>query len=591
MSHSNSRTPLRVLLVEDQPDDADLIILELTRAGFDAAWQRVETADEMLASLQAASWDIILSDHSMPHFSSSGVLRLLEHTGVDTPCILISGAIGEEAAVSAMRSGASDYILKDNLARLGPAVERELREADVRRKRQQAEELVAHMAYHDPLTGLPNRSLFRDRFEQALVGARRRRRPMAVMFLDVDRFKNINDTLGHSVGDVLLQALADRLRQCMREDDTISRWGGDEFTLLFGDIARVEDAARIAQKILEVLKEPMDVSGNLLIVTASIGIAIYPSDGVDADILLRNADTAMYRVKERGGNHYQMYTAAMNATAFERLALETSLRYALERQQLVVHYQPQIDVHTEKIVGMEALLRWNHPDIGLLFPGQFIPLAEETGLIVPIGLWVLNTACAQNMAWQEAGLPRVRTAVNISVRQFQQRSLVDAVAVALSETGLEPGLLEIEVTEGVAFQASNFALTMLRDFKAMGIQTSIDDFGTGYSSLAALNRFAFDRLKIDQGFVRNVTTNSDEAAIATMIIALAKSLNRKVTAEGVETEDQLTLLRSRGCDEAQGYLFSPAVPPDEASQLLRRWGGIRRDDDLRSTVRVAAITV
>jgi len=560
--------PIRVLLVEDSEDDAELVLLELQRSGFEVTWQRVERAEEMLLALDTAEWDIVLTDHVLPQFSSEQVLHLLAVKGCDIPCIIVSGMLGEEMAVAAMRTGAADYMLKDNLVRLGAAVEREVREFKDRRARRQAEEMVDFISHHDQLTGLPNRARFEENFARALEGSNGGRKMLATMFLDIDRFKQINDTLGHAAGDEVMRTVADRLLKSVRFGDCVGRWGGDEFALLFVDLARVENAAHIAQKLLDTIREPMTIHGHELFVTGGIGIALYPSDGSDVSTLTRNAEAAMYRSKEQGRDEYQFYTRGMNARAFERLALEASLRRALERDQLVVYYQPQVDARTEMIVGMEALVRWRHPDLGLVYPSQFIPLAEETGLIVPIGLWVLNSACAQNKAWQDAGLPPFRVAVNLSARQFRHHNLVNTIASVLKETGLAPEFLELEITEGVALQYANFTSTMLNDLKAMGIVTAIDDFGTGYSSLSTLNRFPFDKLKIDQSFVRNIDTDTSSSAIAMSMIVLAKSLHRKVIAEGVETYEQLELLRSHGCDEVQGYLFGRPMAAEDATRLL-----------------------
>ncbi|HZD60788.1 MAG TPA: PAS domain S-box protein [Anaerolineae bacterium] len=435
-------------------------------------------------------------------------------------------------------------------------------------ERKQAEEMIRYMAYYDPLTDLPNRVLLNDRLTLALANAHRNNRMLALLFLDLDSFKTINDTLGHTVGDQLLQDVAGRLRKCLREGDTIARLGGDEFTLLLPQIDHAEDAAKVAQRVVEVLEPPFNFEDREFHVTTSIGIALYPSDGEDAQTLLKNADIALYRAKEQGRNNYQLYTPILNAKAFERLAIENSLRRALEREEFVIYYHPQVDLNSQKVVGMEALLRWQHPDRGLISPSDFIPIAEETGLIIPIGEWVLRTACEQNKAWRDAGYSPIRVAVNLSARQFQQRRLVETIEQILKGTLLESNYLELEITESTIMKDTDAAITTLHRLKEMGIKVSIDDFGTGYSSLSNLKRFPIDTLKIDRSFVRDITVDPDDAAIATAIITLAHSLHLKVVAEGVETFEQMELLHSLECDEMQGYIFSHPLPVEEATELL-----------------------
>ena len=434
-------------------------------------------------------------------------------------------------------------------------------------ERKRAEEQIKHLAFHDPLTGLPNRLLFRDRLALALVHSHRLHRRVAVLYLDLDRFKAINDSLGHSVGDELLRRVADRLAACIREGDTVARLGGDEFTMLAPGMAGDEDAARIAQKILEAVRQPFSVGGRELFLTTSIGVAISPGDGEDADTLVRAADTAMYRAKEQGRDNCQLYTPAMNSRALERLSLEGRLRQALANGELVLLYQPLLDLASNRIRGAEALIRWKHPELGVLSPSEFIPIAEASGLIVPIGVWVLRTACAQARTWQRMG-HRIGVAVNLSSRQFQQPDLVEQVRRALHEADLEPPLLDLEITESNAMHNAEASVSTLWDLKNLGVSLSMDDFGTGYSSLNYLKRFPMDRIKIDQSFVRDVTQDPDDAAIAAAVIAIGHSLDLVVVAEGVETEPQLSLLRRHDCDEMQGYLFSPPVDASVFETLL-----------------------
>ncbi len=423
---------------------------------------------------------------------------------------------------------------------------------------------MEHLAYHDALTGLPNRPLFMDRLILALAQATRSNQKLAVFFLDLDRFKDINDSLGHSTGDSLLKAVAERIRRCIREGDTVARFGGDEFTLLIPRVDHVEDAAKIAQKILETLKIPFSIFDHELFVTTSIGISMYPTDGGDPETLLRNADSAMYRAKDQGRDNYQLYAPAMNARALERLALENMLRKALSHRELVLYYQPVADMRTKSIVGVEALIRWQHPERGLVSPAHFISIAETSGLIIPIGDWVLRTACRQTKLWQKRIDHELTVAVNLSARQFQQPNLTEEIAEVLEETGLDPGCLELEITESSAMQNAENTIYTLRELKALGVRIAMDDFGTGYSSLSYLKRFPIDILKLDQSFVREITTDASDAAIATAVIAMAHSLNLKVIGEGVETEEQFAFLQRQKCDYIQGYLFSP---PQSAETL------------------------
>ena len=430
------------------------------------------------------------------------------------------------------------------------------------------EEMLQHQASHDRLTGLPNRMLFEDRLSLALAHTHRYGEMLAVVFLDLDSFKTINDTLGHAVGDQLLQNVAERLTGCLRSGDILARWGGDEFTLLLSPISRAEDTAKIATEILDTLNAPLQFNGQELHIKASLGIALAPYDGEDADTLLKNADAAMYRAKQKGRNNYQLYTSAIGTKAQERLVLENNLYKALERQEFQLYYQPQIDLKTSEIVGMEALIRWHSQESGFISPSQFIPIAEEMGLISPIGEWVLWTACAQNRTWQSLGFPPVRMAVNLSARQFQQKNLVNTIAQVLESTKLEPRYLELEITESIAMQDISLTISVLRTLRSMGIQIAMDDFGTGYSSLSSLKSFPLDKLKIDQSFVRELVTDSFDAAIITALVALGHGLKLEVIAEGVETQEQLAFLRAAKCDGVQGYFLSRPLPAEVATNLF-----------------------
>jgi diguanylate cyclase (GGDEF)-like protein/PAS domain S-box-containing protein len=435
--------------------------------------------------------------------------------------------------------------------------------------RRQAEERVHHLAHYDELTALPNRSMFNQRLSHALIQARRNDKPLAILFIDLDRFKNINDTLGHEAGDRVLKEVAQRLQGCLREGDTVGRLGGDEFVVLIEELPGPMHVAAVAQKILAAVVKPFIVGAQEFNITASIGISTYPDDSEDMQGLLKSADISMYRAKEQGKNNYQFYSAPMNVHTVERLALESGLRRALERDEFLLHYQPRVDIGSGRITGMEALLRWQQRAQELTPPAQFIALAEETGLIVPIGEWVVKTACARNQSWREQGLPPLRVAVNLSARQFAYANLLQDVARALADTGLDPAALEFEITESMVMHDPEQAVKLLVRLKDLGIHLSIDDFGTGYSSLSYLKRLPLDSVKIDRSFIRDIPGDADDAAITRAIIAMAHSLRLKVVAEGVETEAQLGFLREHGCDEMQGYYFSKPLPEDEFLRLLQ----------------------
>jgi len=434
----------------------------------------------------------------------------------------------------------------------------------------QGQERLHYLAHHDMLTGLPNRVLLGDRLSHAMVQARRNNQLLAVMLLDLDRFKTINDTLGHALGDELLRLVSTRLTGCLREGDTAARFGGDEFVIVLENLSHVDGCLAVADKILRALAQPFSIGGRELFVTASLGITFYPFDDADEmESLLRQADTAMYRAKDGGRNGYRLFSHDMLALAMERLDLEGALRYALERGQFLLHYQPQIRLDTGEVVGMEALLRWQHPELGLIPPDRFIPLLEETGLIVAVGEWVLQTACRFNQTLQNAGLPPIRVAVNLSARQFRDKSLINMVARALRESGQAPQSLDLEITESLLMENVSVAAETLKTLRGMGVHISMDDFGTGYSSIAYLKRFTITGIKIDQSFVRDLLIDNGAVALVQGIIAMANALHLNIIAEGVETKEQLALLRDQGCREAQGYLIARPLPPAALEQWLR----------------------
>jgi diguanylate cyclase (GGDEF)-like protein len=424
-------------------------------------------------------------------------------------------------------------------------------------------ERLFHLVHHDTLTNLPNRLLLLDRLSRMILKAKRNRSYVAVLFLDLDRFKKINETLGHDIGDQLLQAVAERLQNCVRKSDTVARLGGDEFAVLLDDLHDVKFVVMIGRKILQVISKPIMIQDYELYITGSIGISLFPDDSEDVDDLLRCADTALYRAKDAGKNNYQYYTTDMNARAFEFLLLESGLRKALDNNEFVLYYQPLFNLKTSRLIGMEALLRWQHPEKGMIAPGDFIPLAEETGLIEPIGEWVLRTACTQNKQWQDEGYSQVKVLVNMSARQFCKKNITELIGDILLETGLSPDYLGIEITESVIMQNVKSTITKLKQMRKMGISLSLDDFGTGYSSLSYLKLFPVDNLKIDRSFVFNITSDPTDAAIAASVILLAHSMNIEVVAEGVETEEQLEVLRRQGCDHVQGFLFSQPLAAED----------------------------
>jgi diguanylate cyclase (GGDEF)-like protein/PAS domain S-box-containing protein len=425
---------------------------------------------------------------------------------------------------------------------------------------------MSHLAQFDSLTDLPNRTLLNDRLAEAIALAHRHRRKLAVLYLDVDRFKYINDSLGHETGDRFLQSVAQRLRACVRNSDTVSRRGGDEFVVLLGEIARAEDAAVLAEKIVVAMRKPFPVDGHELRVTASVGIANYPDDGADGESLLRNADVAMYHAKESGRDNFQFFSPEMNIRVVDRQTVESELRGAVDRQEFVLHYQPKINLETSAAIGVEALVRWRHPQRGLLLPSEFIAIAEDTALIVPIGRWVLGEACRQARVWQKAGLVPTTIAVNVSAVELRAKDFVSSVRAILAETGLESQYLELELTETFLMQDSSATQTVLKALKDIGVRIALDDFGTGYSSLSYLKRFPIDTLKIDRSFVRDLTSDAGDASIVEAVISLGRSLHMRVVAEGVETQEQLAFLRQQNCPEGQGYYFSPAVIAGEFAQ-------------------------
>ncbi len=684
------RMPIQVLFIEDSEVDVELALRSLEQGGFEVSWERVDLEEDLRRVLGSSKPQAILSDFSMPRFDGVDALRLVKEIAPGIPFIFLSGTIGEERAIEAIRLGATDYVLKNNMRRLSTVVRRALSEAGERERIRIAEEerarlvqileatsdyvcmtdpagtitylnaagrkltgspesegvgrslgeiypawarglieregtpaasragvwngetailgadgteipvsqvIIAHrgpdgeirffstiardirerkayearlqyLANYDPLTGLPNRDLLGDRTLQAVAHARRARRPAALLVLNLDRFKLVNESYSHGAGDTLLHMVADRLKSAVREGDTVARLGGDAFAVLATDLARPDDVVSVARKIREAMHSPFWLEGRDLHVTLSIGASVYPRDGEEFDMLFRNADAAMHRVKADGRNGFQFYAAAMTQQATDRVELENELRLALEKDQLEIHYQPQVVLANGRIVGVEALMRWNHPQRGWVPPGQFIPIAEDSDLIHPLGEFALAESCRQIRVWGEAGLAELRLAVNVSAQQFRSPGFAQAVEGALHASKLEPRNLELELTEGVLVESRDRTVAVLNALKELGVQIAVDDFGTGYSSLSYLSRLPIDCLKIDRSFVSKAHEHGHDAAITQAVISLAHSLGVRVIAEGVETVEQLEFLRMHRCDQAQGYLFSPAVHPEPMAQFL-----------------------
>jgi diguanylate cyclase (GGDEF)-like protein len=555
----------------NHPDDIDGMSNLYRRFGWVGFMQRAvrawERGDVYIARLNAAG-TLLEREIASPTPSYENVKSTLaEITEINDDLTVV-----EDEFVAAMSDASrSTYRLLEEImlaatpGLLGCGIWLSLR---ILQQRKRMEERVNHMAFHDELTSLPNRLMLNQRLDQALSRHRRAGSQLAILFLDLDRFKVINDSLGHGTGDVLLRQVSDRLLTQSRPDDVVARMGGDEFVVLVENYDDLEDVSRHAQRLVEQLSAPYVLGGNDCHVTVSIGISLFPADGADAQSLLKAADVAMYRAKDTGRDGYQFYTAAMNVHTVERLELESDLRHALERNEFLLHYQPKVEVESGLITGIEALLRWNHPRRGLISPIDFIPLAEETGLIVSIGEWVLATACARTKAWQDQGLLKLDLAVNLSARQFADPLLLPKLTDIMHRSGLDPSSLELEITESLVMSHGESAVTLLRQLKSLGVRIAIDDFGTGYSSLAYLKRFPIDTIKVDRSFIRDIPSDSGDKQITRAIIAMAHSLRLRVVAEGVETKDQLKFLRSQRCDVAQGYFLHRPLPEAEVAAVL-----------------------
>src|SRR6185437_12099679 len=558
------QTKPKVLIIDDEEQIRNLLIDVL---GDTYQCSDSGSAEEALAALAESTFDLVISDIDMGGMSGLELVPRVHSLSPDTVVVMVSGNQDIGFAIEALRVGAFDYISKPlDLRHVEASVERALNHYNVlkenRRYKEQLEHLLQQrtaqvdwLAYYDTVTQLPNRALFEDRLTQACAIAKASEQSLGVLFISLDQFKKVNDSLGHGPGDILLREFAERLKSCIEKSDTVARFGSDEFALLRTQIDGTKDVIETIGALSQVLKFGFDLPGHELFATASVGVSLFPLDGEDCQTLLKNAGAALYKAKRSGGANYQFYTADMHELATKRLALESNLRRAIQNQEFLVHYQPRVSVDSLTITGVEALVRWQHPQLGLVAPSDFIPLAEDTGLIVPIGEWVLRTACLQGRRWREQGFAPIQIGVNISARQFHDQDLTQTVIRILEETGWSPKYLELELTESSIMQNAEFAAGMLTRLKNMGINISIDDFGTGFSSLGSLKRLPIDALKIDQSFVRDANTDPDDAAIVMAIVTLAHNLRLRVVAEGVETEDQLRFLQLLRCDEIQGYFF------------------------------------
>ena len=564
----------KILVIEDEEFVRENIEELLDAEGFDVISAENGRIGVDLAKVMIP--DLILCDVMMPELDGYNVLTALRQDSVTAavPFIFLTAKSAKTDFRQGMELGANDYITKPfTRAELLGAIASRIKYDDKVREHynielQQAKEQLNYLIHNDSLTNLPNRLSLRERFKQIQPTDTDNEQLVTILCLGLDRFNQINENLGHEIGDLLLKAVAERLTACVEAGDTVARLDTDQFAIILATTQHKQEVGNIAQTILESISQTFALAGQEIFITASMGIAIYPRDGQEIEQLLNHANTAMVHAKQQGGDQYQYYTVAYNIGSSDRLALQTTLRYALERGELQLYYQPQVNLQTGQIVGAEALLRWHHPERGLVSPDKFIPLAEETGLIISIGEWVLHTACKQTKAWQNAGFSSLRVAVNLSSRQFSQIDLRHQLVQILMETGLDPKYIELELTESMLVQNTEVAIRRLNAFKALGVEIAIDDFGTGYSSLSYLQQFPFDILKIDRCFIRNITENSNNAAITKAIIEMAKSLNLKLIAEGVETEAELSFVCKHKCDGMQGYLFSRPVPAHEFEQLL-----------------------
>ena len=567
---------IRILHLEDDAADRELIGLLLKEAGIACEITAIESQTSFRRNLEQGVWDLILSDFALPTFDGLQALEIAAKVAPSTPFIFVTGKMGEDVAVESLKSGATDYVLKQNISRLESSVRRALSERAERLRRLQAEEKLElkeaqlrFLAYHDSLTSLPNRAFLQDRLQNILLTCRRNDQKAALLFIDLDNFKNVNDSLGHSVGDLLLQRVGERLLKTARSNDIVARLGGDEFVVVLCGMKENTDAALAANRIRDAIAIDFVEKEHRIATSCSIGISVFPDDGSDSETLLKKADIALFSAKADGRNSWLFITPEMNARAQERISLEGSLRQALVNDEFFLEYQPQQEITSGKIVAAEALLRWRHPEFGILAPDVFIPIAESRGDIIPIGEWVLKTACAQARSWHDDGIRDLRIAVNVSPIQFRQANFLSLVRQALAEAGLAPEYLELELKESFFLSCDLKMIALLQELRKLGVRVAIDRFGAGYCSFDFLRRFRFSKLKIDGSFVRAVSENPQDTGILSAMISMGKILHMEVIAECVETSEQTNLLQSIGCDEIQGYVCSAPLSAPAFTELTR----------------------
>ncbi|MBA3965672.1 MAG: EAL domain-containing protein [Nitrospirales bacterium] len=555
---------ISLLLVEDDLKEA-LVIRNMLKEGLQNQFtlEHGLSLSDALDLIQQNQFQAIILDSHLPDGKSfESILQFMQFCP-DVPILILSGVEEEDQAIQAVKSGAQDYLIKGQTS--SSTLCRAIRYA---MERQKATQRITQLAHYDHLTGLANRGLFYERLNCAVARCHRNDTAIALMFLDLDHFKDINDTLGHEYGDSLLKTVAARIKKCIREIDTGVRLGGDEFAVLLEQIVSIEDVASVAQRILHLLAQPVIIKQHQLHVTGSLGITIYPWDGANSQELLSHADAAMYRAKAQGGNTYQFYTAGMKTAGLDGSTLEMELSRALAKEEFLLHYQPQMNISTKQVIGMEALLRWHHPYQGLIGPNHFIPQAEENGMIIPIGEWVLRSASKQAKYWEKQGFPAPRVAVNLSARQIHQGHLPALIQDILKHSHLDPENLKLELTETFLIHETEETIQTLREIKAMGVHLYIDDFGAGYASLRYLKSFPVDGIKLDQSLIQNLPHSTNDAAIVIAVISLAKALGLQVIAEGVETQEQADFLEEHGCDAMQGYWIAPPLPANESAQHM-----------------------
>ena len=562
-------TPLKILFVEDCEDDVNLLVRHLKKGGINLEFERVDNQDSMNEAISKTFWDLVIADYVLPHFSGIEALKLIKEMNLDIPFIIVSGAIGEDIAAETMKAGAHDYILKNNLLRLVPAIERELKDAEIRRSNRKAEAQLLYKAFYDTLTGLPNRTLFLDKLNQAISHARRKEGySFTVMQLGIDRFKIINESLGHESGDRLLAEFAERLKKSVPENSTVSRVGSDEFGIILEEF-KAEEATITAEKIQGALQTPFHIKSHELFITMSIGIISRGAEYDRSEDILRDVDTAMHKAKILGGAKLEVFDRQMHFNTVARLQMESDLRKALEKREFMPYFQPIISLETLSLCSFEALLRWKHND-NIIYPADFIPLAEETGVIVPIEREIIRDVCLMLHAWNSvpSSTEKYRVSVNISGRQFQTPDFADFITWAIQDAKIDPRYLILEITEGVIMKDAESGISMLMRLKESGVQLYIDDFGTGYSSLSHLLQFPVDCLKIDRSFINRITLDRKHAEIVQAVITLSKKLGMVAVAEGIETPEQLEMLVKMKCEYGQGFYISYPLNSKDANQLV-----------------------